>query len=80
MLKGQRILLRAVTRDDMSVQLKAENDVEMFFWDGGTPRPLSMEQILSFHDQAQTASGSTDVSFAIEADSKIHRSLRPARI
>jgi RimJ/RimL family protein N-acetyltransferase len=70
MLKGQRVLLRAATRDDMAVQWKAENDVEMFFWDGGTPRPLSMEQLLHFHDQAQNNVDSNSISFAIETDGK----------
>jgi RimJ/RimL family protein N-acetyltransferase len=70
MLKGQRVLLRAVTREDMAIQWQAENDTEMFFWDGGTPRPLSMEQLLNFHDQSQNSADSNSVAFAIEADGK----------
>lgn len=68
MFKGHKVLLRAVTREDMAVQWKAENDPEIYFWDGGTPRPLSMEQLLSFHDQSQSQSSPNSVSFAIEAD------------
>ncbi|MCI0393920.1 MAG: GNAT family N-acetyltransferase [Chloroflexi bacterium] len=76
MLKGQKVLLRATKREDMLRQWEFENDPEMWFWDGGTPRPASLEQLLADFDQNAGKGGGSNVSddsalsFAIEADGK----------
>jgi RimJ/RimL family protein N-acetyltransferase len=69
MFKGQYVLLRATTRDDMHRQWEFENDKELFFWDGGKPRPLALEKMLQFYDE-MLKSDSTDVSFSIEVEGK----------
>lgn len=70
MFKGQKVLLRATTREDMMRQWEVENDAEMWFWDGGTPRPSSLQQLMAHFDQASSNQSSDDVAFAIEADGK----------
>jgi RimJ/RimL family protein N-acetyltransferase len=67
-LKGQNVLLRATMRDDMQRQLEFENNAELYFLDGGTPRPMSLERILSFFDQELNRGDPGSVSFAIEVD------------
>ncbi len=69
MLKGERIVLRASTRDDMQRQWEFENDPEMWFLDGGPPQPTSLEALLVHFDK-NLENNSDDLSFAIEADSK----------
>ena len=51
MFRGQNVLLRAVKRDDMLRQWEAENDTEIYFLDGGRPRPTSLESLLAHFDQ-----------------------------
>lgn len=70
MLKGERILLRASRREDMQVQWLSENDPEMFFWDGGTPRPSSLEWIYAHFDKEVDNPDDNSVSFAIETDNQ----------
>lgn len=67
MFKGQYVLLRATTRDDMVRQWAFENDTELYFWDGGKPHPVSLEKMLSFFDQ-MIKEDSNDVSFSIEVE------------
>jgi RimJ/RimL family protein N-acetyltransferase len=69
MLKGERVTLRATTREDMHQQWVFENDPEMWFWDGGTPRPTQLEGLLAFFDQ-NLSNNDNDVAFAIEVDRK----------
>jgi RimJ/RimL family protein N-acetyltransferase len=69
MFKGQRVLLRATTRDDMKRQWEFENDAEIWFWDGGTPQPAPLEMLLAHFDE-QKAGNRNSVSFAIEADNR----------
>jgi RimJ/RimL family protein N-acetyltransferase len=66
MFKGERVTLRATRREDMQRQWASENDPELWFLDGGVPRPTRMEALLAHFDKG-TSSGD-DVSFAIEAD------------
>lgn len=68
MFKGERVTLRATTREDMHRQWEFENDPEMWFWDGGTPRPTTMEAVFAHFDQNKDTG--SDVEFAIEADGK----------
>lgn len=67
MFRGQNVLLRAVKRDDMLRQWEAENDAEIYFLDGGRPRPTSLESLLTYYDQ-NAGKDNGSVSFAIEAD------------
>lgn len=68
MFKGQKVVLRAVKRDDMQRQWLFENDPEIWFLDGGRPRVSSLERMLADFDshQLRGITGSND--FAIEAD------------
>ena len=68
MFKGQRVLLRATTREDMKRQWEFENDAELFFWDGGTPRPASLEWLLAYHDDMKP--DHNRISFSIEVDDR----------
>ncbi|GIK64820.1 MAG: N-acetyltransferase [Chloroflexota bacterium] len=66
MFKGTRVTLRAFTREDYTRQWAFENDPQLWFWDGGTPEPTSLERLLAQVDADKD--DSDEVSFAIEAD------------
>lgn len=68
MLKGERVLLRAMRREDMLVQFNAENDAEMYFWDGDTPKPKTLEALYAIYDDEISKPQPHNVSFAIEVD------------
>lgn len=68
MFKGQKVLLRALKRDDMQRQWLSENDPELFYLDGGRPRPTSLEKLYEYFDQ--NSSRQDEIAFAIEADEK----------
>jgi RimJ/RimL family protein N-acetyltransferase len=68
MFKGQKVLLRPITREDIVHQWKFENDAELWFWDGGRPRPSSLEQLLAHFDHDTRNDAGNDISFAIEVD------------
>ena len=70
MFKGSRVLLRATKRDDMFRQWEFENDPELWYWDGGTPSPSKLEQILAYFDESIGKGDDSSVSFAIEIDEK----------
>ena len=59
MFKGKRVVLRAFEREDMERQCMFENDPEMWFWDGGTPKPISLERLLAGHDASLNSSMET---------------------
>lgn len=67
MFKGQKVLLRAVKREDMLRQWESENDPELYFLDGGRPRPTSLEAMYA-HFDGEVGRRDDSVSFAIEAD------------
>ena len=69
MLQGDRVLLRATRREDMQIQWQSENDLELCFWDGGTPRPASLEWLYHHFDEGVHNPDLNSVSFAIEANS-----------
>lgn len=66
MFRGERVVLRAITREDMQRQWEFENDPELWFWDGHTPHPAKLESLLAHFDESTTKSGDDEVSFAIE--------------
>jgi RimJ/RimL family protein N-acetyltransferase len=68
MFKGQKVVLRAMKRDDVQRQWQVENDAEMWFLDGGRPRVSSLEAMLADFDSRLLSSSSGGISFAIEAD------------
>jgi RimJ/RimL family protein N-acetyltransferase len=70
MLKGQRVLLRASTREDMARQWQSENDPELHFLDGGRPRVMSMEKMMAYYDDFIAKDDPNHISWAIEADGK----------
>jgi RimJ/RimL family protein N-acetyltransferase len=70
MFKGQKVLLRSTKREDMYRQWEFENDPELWFWDGGAPRPTKLEHILAIFDQKENQGDDSSVSFAIEVENK----------
>jgi RimJ/RimL family protein N-acetyltransferase len=68
MFKGQKVVLRAVKREDMERQWIAENDPELYYLDGGRPRPSSLDDLYKYFDQ--NARRDDEIEFAIEADGK----------
>ncbi len=68
MLKGERVLLRAGTREDMKRQWQFENNTELWFLDGGTPRPASLDSLLAQYDEHLAEPDKSSISFAIDVD------------
>jgi RimJ/RimL family protein N-acetyltransferase len=68
-LKGERVLLRARTRDDLPRQLAMDNDVDLaLLSDDRPPLPVSMERLeMEFERQMKEPNVAW---FAIEADGK----------
>jgi RimJ/RimL family protein N-acetyltransferase len=70
MLRGERVLLRAMTRDDLKTYWGFRQDVEIVLLaDDFPPRPRSFEEIEQVYEAHQRSGGDT-VWFAIEADGK----------
>lgn len=70
MLHGERVTLRAVTREDIKTYWKFRNDVEIVLLaDPLPPRPRSLEEMESDYDELQRHP-SGNPWFAIEADGK----------
>src|SRR5262245_61997852 len=70
MLKGERVLLRAVRRDDLETYWGFRQDVEIVLLaDEVPPRPRAFEEIESEWEDHQRNPGDT-LWFAIEADGK----------
>ena len=67
MLQGERVVLRAPRREDLQRQWEWENDPEIWFLDGGTPRPASLERLLADYDARMGKDQGDDVHFSIEA-------------
>lgn len=68
MIKGERVLLRSVRREDMQTQWLFENDAELLFLDGSHPGPAKLEWVYAHYDNNATSPDLNSVSFAIEAD------------
>jgi RimJ/RimL family protein N-acetyltransferase len=72
MLKGTRITLRSVRRDDLPLLCEFNNDLEMELTGGGDPPfPQSLERLQAEFDQNAAKGGRDGASFAIEADGKL---------
>jgi RimJ/RimL family protein N-acetyltransferase len=71
MLKGDKVLLRAIEDDDLPAFARWFNDLEVEVLGGGDPpTPQSIARVRAEHERRQKES-STDVNFAIEADGKL---------
>src|SRR5689334_2927513 len=72
MLKGEKVTLRALTRDDMETQWRFSNDVEVELAGGGDPpRPQTLDEWKAWFDEHVGKEDKNHVSFAIEADGKM---------
>lgn len=69
MLTGQKVVLRAVTRDDLERLCRFNNDVEIELAGGGDPpEPQSLERLQAEYDTEVGKGGRNGTNFAIEAD------------
>lgn len=69
MLKGERVILRAYTRDDLLLSWKFNNDLDVELAGGGdAPMPQPFERLLADYERETAAGGRDDTRFAIEVD------------
>lgn len=72
MLRGEKVILRAMTRDDLPLLCQYNNDVEVELAGGGDPpMPQSLERLQAEFDSQAGSGGRNGSSFAIEADGKL---------
>jgi RimJ/RimL family protein N-acetyltransferase len=71
MLKGQKVTLRAMTRDDLDLLCQFNNDIEVELAGGGDPPlPQSLTRLQAEYEAQVSKGGRDGTSFAIEADGK----------
>jgi len=71
MIKGDKVLLRALERDDLPLLRAFNNDLEVELAGGGDPpMPQSMARVEADFEQQAGHGGRDGMSFAIEADDK----------
>ncbi len=71
MLKGERVTLRGIRRDDLPRLWEFNNDVEVEVSGAGDPPiPQSLERLQAEFDASAQKGGRDDILFAIEADGK----------
>jgi RimJ/RimL family protein N-acetyltransferase len=71
MLKGQKTILRAITRDDLERLWQFNNDVEVELASGGDPPlPQSLARLQTEYENDIVKGGRDGARFAIEADQK----------
>ncbi len=69
MLKGEKVILRAMTRDDLERLCQFNNDAEVEIAGGGDPpMPQSLARLQAEYDADVGRGGRDGASFAIEAD------------
>ncbi len=69
MIKGSRVVLRALSRDDLPRLHQFNNDVEVELAGGGDPPlPQSLERLQAEFDSGLGGGGRDGTSFAIEVD------------
>ncbi len=72
MLKGERIILRAISREDLPRLAAFNNDVEFELAGGGDPpMPQSLERLQAEFEQDAAKGGRNGASFVIEANGKV---------
>jgi RimJ/RimL family protein N-acetyltransferase len=71
MLKGDKVVLRAIEEEDLPAFARWANDLEVEVLGGGDPpTPQSVARVKAEHERRQKES-SDDVNFAIDADGKL---------
>src|SRR2546427_4081236 len=72
MLKGSRVVLRGIRREDLPQVCEFNNDLEMELAGGGDPPlPQSLERLQAEFDQNAAKGGRDGAWFAIEVDGKL---------
>jgi len=72
MLRGEKVTLRAIERDDLPLLCRWNNDVEVELAGGGDPPiPQSLARLQAAFDQDAAKGGRDGAGFAIEADAKL---------
>src|SRR5437764_1196506 len=72
MLRGDRITLRGMRRDDLPILWEFNNDLEMELAGGGDPPfPQSLERMQAEFDQNAAKGGRDGAYFAIELDGRL---------
>lgn len=72
MLKGERVILRGIRRDDLTRLWEFNNDPEVEVAGGGDPpMPQSLERLEAQFDENAKKGGRDGTAFAIEADGKL---------
>src|SRR5262245_44320324 len=67
MLKGEKVLLRPMTREDIARQHQFNQDPELYVLDSTRPCPAPLEMAESFYEHRNKGDDSM-AAFAIEAD------------
>ncbi len=71
MLKGEKVILRALEREDLERQWHFNNELEVELAGGGDPpEPQSLQRLEAEFDQQANRGGRDGTNFAIEADRK----------
>jgi hypothetical protein len=71
MLKGEKVILRAFRREDLTRLWEFRNDMEgQLLVSNWPPEPQSLERMQADYDKEVSKGGSEGNSFAIEADGK----------
>jgi RimJ/RimL family protein N-acetyltransferase len=71
MLQGEKVVLRAMRRDDLELLCQFNNDVETELAGGGDPpMPQSLERLQAEFDAEVARGGRNGAGFAIEADGR----------
>ncbi|MBV7328498.1 GNAT family N-acetyltransferase [Chloroflexi bacterium TSY] len=71
MLLGKKVILRAITRQDLERLCQFNNDLEVELAGGGDPpMPQSLERLQAEYDAKASEGGRDGTVFAIEADNK----------
>jgi RimJ/RimL family protein N-acetyltransferase len=71
MLRGERVTLRALTRDDLPTLCRFNNDIEVELAGGGDPpMPQTLDRLQADYDREAAKGGRDDAYFAIEYDGR----------
>jgi RimJ/RimL family protein N-acetyltransferase len=69
MLKGERVVLRAISREDLPLMWRFNNDLAVELAGGGDPpMPQSFDRLLADYDREVATGGREDAWFAIDVD------------
>jgi RimJ/RimL family protein N-acetyltransferase len=72
MLRGEKVILRALNRDDLPRVWQFNNDLEVELAGGGDPpMPQSLERLQADFDREAAKGGRDNAYFAIEADGTV---------